>query len=293
MFLDTDATGVTLEFERVLPPPAPSEGKRMEICQDFQRGRCRYSDAECPHRHILSSFRHVQARVCKHWLRGACVNGENCVYLHEYDIRFVPQCAFFERLGECTNPECPFIHARPEEKIPECAPYRRGFCPLGPDCPLRHVLRSPACPFYLAGFCPLGPQCPQGHPIQELYDWHSITQRLQERLRVERAGDPTFNPTAICHREDCLDPGHTAPNCPGPQHSLVHKQLAQVREPGERELGSSLGSGAAGKRCFTCHQEGHQAKDCPMNQQHLRHHHGGGRGGGGRGGGGMRRGPRY
>eukprot|EP00796_Vickermania_ingenoplastis_P006377 gene6377-4602_t len=257
--------GVKLGFEALLPPePVARKEKKMDICQDYQKGRCRFTDAECSHRHVISSFRHVQGRVCKHWLRGACINGDNCLYLHEYDDRFVPQCAFFERLGDCANPECPFLHARPEEKIPECGPYRRGFCPLGPQCPLRHVCRPHACPYYLAGFCPLGPQCPLGHPIQERFDWLSVTQRLQKRLRVEREGDPNFNPTAICHRQDCLDPGHTAPNCPGPQHSMVHKQLAHLREPGEKDL-TTAGPAGGAKRCFTCHQEGHQARDCPHN----------------------------
>lgn len=258
--------GITLGFESTLPPESKErKEKKIEICQDFQRGRCRFSDNDCPHRHVISSMRHVQARVCKHWLRGACINGANCLYLHEYDHRFVPPCAFFERIGECTNPECPFLHVKPEENVAECAAYIRGFCPNGPQCSLRHVERKPACPFYLAGFCPLGPQCTMGHPVQELHDWKSITSRLRERLIIERKGDPNFSPTATCHREDCLDPGHTAPHCPGPHYSMVHKQLSLVREPGELLLDAELRSSTGAKRCFTCHQEGHQAKDCPMN----------------------------
>lgn len=262
MFTD-DAADVTFAFEDSLPADAHRKEKRLEICQDFQRGRCRLGDA-CPQRHIISEFRTVQPRVCKHWLRGVCVNGENCLYLHEYEARFVPPCAFYERLGECTNPECPFVHARPSEKQAECAAYRRGFCPQGPICKLRHVVREP-CPYYMAGFCPLGPRCPLGHPIQETHDRTTVSKRILAKMLVERADDPTFNRTATCYRPGCFDPGHLAPNCPGPQHSILHKHLNEIQEPGQpiSTLEGETRSGS--KRCYLCNQEGHQVKDCPAN----------------------------
>jgi cleavage and polyadenylation specificity factor subunit 4 len=295
MFAD-DAAGTHFDFEDTLPPELPHAEKKLEICQDFQRGRCRLGDA-CPQRHIISSYRTVQTKVCKHWLRGACVNGDNCLYLHEYDNRYVPQCAFFERVGECTNPECPFLHSKPNETQPECAAYRRGFCPLGPRCRLRHVKRETACPFYLAGFCPLGPRCPLGHPIQECYDRDAVSKRILAKMIIERADDPTFNPTATCYRAGCLDPGHLAPDCPGPQHSVLHKMLGEIQEPGQPmsalEDGVRGGGGGSRRRCYLCNQEGHTVRDCPLNAQQQRGHEprrgrGGGVGGVG-GGDAMRR----
>ncbi|CCW65289.1 unnamed protein product [Phytomonas sp. EM1] len=261
--LTDDALDTHFTFEDALPQEPPRKEKRLEICQDYQKGRCRLGDS-CPQRHILSDYRTVQTRVCKHWLRGACVNGENCLYLHEYENRFVPLCAFYERLGECTNPECPFVHAQPQEKLPECAAYRRGFCPLGPACKLRHVERR-ACAFYLAGFCPLGPRCPLGHPIQELHDRVSVFNRILDRMIVQRADDPSFNRTATCYRPGCFDPGHLAPNCPGPQHSVLHRHLNQLQEPGQRVSAMEGEVRGGPRRCYLCGQEGHQVKDCPMN----------------------------
>ncbi|KAG5510649.1 hypothetical protein JKF63_06947 [Porcisia hertigi] len=284
MFVD-DAAGTHFDFEDALPKEQSRTEKKLEICQDFQRGRCRLGDA-CPQRHIISAYRTVQTKVCKHWLRGACVNGDNCLYLHEYDNRYVPQCAFFERVGECTNPECPFLHTRPNESQPECAAYRRGFCPLGPKCRLRHVKCESACPYYLAGFCPLGPRCPLGHPIQERHDRDAVSKRILAKMIVERADDPTFNRSATCYRAGCLDPGHLAPDCPGPQHSVLHKALGALQEPGQStdafENGGRGGGGGGGgshRRCFLCDQEGHTVKDCPMNTHRNQHRAGGGGGG--------------
>ncbi|KPI88412.1 putative cleavage and polyadenylation specificity factor 30 kDa subunit [Leptomonas seymouri] len=290
MFAD-DAAGTHFDFEDTLPPELPHTEKKLEICQDFQRGRCRLGDA-CPQRHIISSYRTVQTKVCKHWLRGACVNGDNCLYLHEYDNRYVPQCAFFDRVGECTNPECPFLHSKPNEAQPECAAYRRGFCPLGPRCRLRHVKRETACPYYLAGFCPLGPRCPLGHPIQERHDRDAVSKRILAKMIVERADDPTFNRTATCYRVGCFDPGHLAPDCPGPQHSVLHKTLSEIQEPGQliSTLEDGLRGGGSRRRCFLCNQEGHTVRDCPLNTQQRGHEARRGRGGGGGGGGdGIRR----
>lgn len=275
MFFTDDAADTHFDFENTLPPEPKRKEKGLKICRDFQNGKCNLGDA-CPQRHVITNLISVQTTVCRHWLRGACVNGENCLYLHEYVDRFVPQCAFFERIGECTNPECPFSHERPQDKMPECAAYRRGFCPQGPRCELRHVQRE-ACPFYLAGFCPLGPRCPLGHPVQELYDSASVTKRILAKMLVERADDPTFNRTAVCYRPGCFDPGHLSTNCPGPQHSVLHKHLNEIREPGQPISTISETDIRGGqKRCFLCHQEGHQVKDCPKN---TRAHQ---RGGGGR-----------
>lgn len=102
------------------------------------------------------------ATVCKHWLRGLCKKGDACEFLHEYNLRRMPECWWFARHGTCTaGDEC--LYAHPKERRIECPDYQRGFCKLGPECPRKHVRRV-ACQLYLSGFCPDGPDCKRGHP---------------------------------------------------------------------------------------------------------------------------------
>lgn len=127
----------------------------------------------CPFRHeqpgpmnfagALSQRDLGKRTICKHWLRGLCKKGDSCDYLHEYDMRRMPECRFFATFGYCNSgDDCLYLHVDAKAKIRECEMYKRGFCPRGPTCPKKHV-RRPACPYYIAGFCPRGPDCRMGH----------------------------------------------------------------------------------------------------------------------------------
>ncbi|KAI8847724.1 zinc finger protein, partial [Chytridium lagenaria] len=105
--------------------------------------------------------------VCKHWLRGLCKKGDLCEFLHEYNLKKMPECWFYSKYGECSNAECMYLHVDPESKVKECAWYARGFCKHGKLCRHKHV-RKAVCQNYLTGFCPLGPDCQFGHPKYEL-----------------------------------------------------------------------------------------------------------------------------
>lgn len=71
--------------------------------------------------------------VCRHWLRALCMKGDNCEFLHQYDMSKMPEC----RWGmECQVPECPFRHVPDEERV-ECAFYKQGFCSHGSSCRYR------------------------------------------------------------------------------------------------------------------------------------------------------------
>ncbi|KAL7939118.1 hypothetical protein V8C35DRAFT_990 [Trichoderma chlorosporum] len=148
-----------------LPPDRP-------VCKAFQAGGCP-NGTRCAERHVSDGRSRDQQQpsgglnslVCKHWLRGLCKKGEHCEFLHEYNLRKMPECNFFMRNGYCSNgEECLYLHVDPLSKLPPCPHYDMGFCPLGPLCSKKHVRRK-LCPFYLAGFCPDGPECKTGaHP---------------------------------------------------------------------------------------------------------------------------------
>ncbi|KAG9045359.1 RNA-binding component of cleavage and polyadenylation factor [Tulasnella sp. UAMH 9824] len=154
--------------------------KDDQICRaNLSPTGCPLGPLRCPQRHTDPSPLNFQSKpiqntfgrdrpttVCKHWLRGLCKKGDACEFLHEYNLRRMPECWWFARYGYCTSgDEC--LYAHPKERKKECPDYKRGFCRLGPDCPRKHVRRV-ACKLFLSGFCPMGPDCPQGHPKPSL-----------------------------------------------------------------------------------------------------------------------------
>ena len=50
----------------------------------------------------LCPFRHDRGEkmvVCKHWLRGLCKKGDQCKFLHQYDVTRMPVCYFYSKFG--------------------------------------------------------------------------------------------------------------------------------------------------------------------------------------------------
>lgn len=64
------------------------------------------------------SFRQT---VCRHWLRGLCMKGDACGFLHQYDKARMPVCRFFRLYGECREQDCVYKHTN--EDIKECNMY--------------------------------------------------------------------------------------------------------------------------------------------------------------------------
>ncbi|TPX08410.1 uncharacterized protein E0L32_010140 [Thyridium curvatum] len=150
------------------------------VCKAYSAGHCP-NGTRCTERHVSAATAAqggeqggkqggggFNSLVCKHWLRGLCKKGESCEFLHEYNLRKMPECNFFVRNGYCSNgDECLYLHIDPQSRLPPCPHYDKGFCPLGPNCSKKHVRRR-LCPYYLAGFCPDGKACKEGaHPRWE------------------------------------------------------------------------------------------------------------------------------
>ncbi|KAF7293628.1 hypothetical protein MIND_01142100 [Mycena indigotica] len=198
---------------------------------------CPLGPLHCPLRHTLPSVQNFQppkqqathtrdrlTTVCKHWLRGLCKKGDACEFLHEYNLRRMPECWWYAKYGYCsTGEEC--LYAHPKERRVECPDYNRGFCRLGPSCPRKHVRRV-ACQNYLTGFCPLGPDCPRGHPKPN----------IPPPEAYETPAPPTLEgpPPAGMARFEPFGGGFTGP---------VRRNLDEVM-------------------CFKCGEKGHYANHC-------------------------------
>ncbi|KAG8652141.1 hypothetical protein MANES_06G055600v8 [Manihot esculenta] len=85
----------------------------------------------------LPGRRSFRQTVCRHWLRGLCMKGDACGFLHQYDKSRMPVCRFFRLSGECREQDCMYKHTN--EDIKECNMYKLGFCPNGPGCRYRHA----------------------------------------------------------------------------------------------------------------------------------------------------------
>jgi cleavage and polyadenylation specificity factor subunit 4 len=73
------------------------------VCKAYLQGHCPLG-ASCPDKHTtVNSNSNFNNLVCKHWLRGLCKKGESCEFLHEYNLRKMPECNFFTRNGYCSN----------------------------------------------------------------------------------------------------------------------------------------------------------------------------------------------
>lgn len=248
----------------------------------------------CPFRHETPSplnfgqsqggYRdHGKRTVCKHWLRGLCKKGDNCDYLHEYDLRRMPECRFFATFGYCNSgDECLYLHVEQKAKVRECENYKRGFCPKGPKCEKKHV-RRPACPLYMAGFCPRGPECKLGHIKASP---PSAVSRSNSPVQTHRplTADEAFGPRDRGDMNAMRGRGARYDGGGGGGDSYGSRPQYQ-RNPMDE------GGGGGGQRkdlstvtCYKCGDRGHFANACPNPNRP------GNRGGTERGSGGRERG---
>ncbi|ETN37116.1 uncharacterized protein HMPREF1541_08106 [Cyphellophora europaea CBS 101466] len=165
----------------------------VPVCETYaSTGSCPLG-RRCPNRHPTPTQppQHHYGRandnyVCKHWLKGLCKKGDACDYLHEYNLRKMSECQFFNQNGYCQNgDECLYVHVKEGSKLPMCEEYSKGFCDKGPRCGKRHVRRK-LCEFYMAGFCPEGPECKHGVHLKTS---GKIGESQEERLRKERVAE--------------------------------------------------------------------------------------------------------
>jgi len=226
---------------------------KTELGLKLDKAGCPLGPLHCPLRHTTPSALNFQphkqlpthprererlSTVCKHWLRGLCKKGDGCEFLHEYNLRRMPECWWFAKYGYCSaGDEC--LYAHPKERKIECPDYNRGFCKLGPLCPRKHI-RKVACQSYLTGFCPSGSECPRGHP--------------NPNIPPPKAYEPSEPPSA----KDLGPPppgygryvDHERGNTVPAQNSSINTMTGPLR----RNLDEVL--------CFKCGEKGHYANHC-------------------------------
>lgn len=81
--------------------------------------------------------RNYRQTVCTYWLRGLCMKGDTCGFLHQFDPERMPVCRSLLKFGVCKEPDCPYKHSL--EAIKECNMYKLGFCIYGPACRFKHT----------------------------------------------------------------------------------------------------------------------------------------------------------
>ncbi|XP_066260277.1 cleavage and polyadenylation specificity factor subunit 4 [Euwallacea similis] len=232
--------------------PLPFSGmdkSTAAVCQFHSSKNGCANGANCPFRHVKGD----RTIVCKHWLRGLCKKGDQCEFLHEYDMTKMPECYFYSRFNACHNKECPFLHIDPESKIKDCPWYDRGFCRHGPHCRHRHVRRV-LCTNFLAGFCPEGIKCKYMHPRFEL-----------PAPPDQKQQDKNKPPVIICHF--CGEHGHKALHCNKMSEHHRHKEMQAMlnADDGKKEI---FGQRPQLKKledvtCYKCGSKGHYANKCP------------------------------
>lgn len=70
--------------------------RRAEGCLSPHTALSSLAGGMCPFRHISGE----KTVVCKHWLRGLCKKGDQCEFLHEYDMTKMPECYFYSKFGK-------------------------------------------------------------------------------------------------------------------------------------------------------------------------------------------------
>ena len=71
--------------------------------------------------------------VCTYWLKGLCMKGSECGFLHEFDVTKMPVCRTMMRYGECKEPDCPYKHTLDDVKVIVCSLSSRSSCTLAGD----------------------------------------------------------------------------------------------------------------------------------------------------------------
>lgn len=135
-----EATAASPAAARVLPPaPAPATATATDVF-DFELVLMQKDAVAAAANPRKRKPKH--SSTCTHWLRGLCVKGSACDFMHDASPEYMPICKFY-KVGQCASDEvCMFRHVAPPRAYTSiCSNYVKGFCELGPKCRHQHVKR--------------------------------------------------------------------------------------------------------------------------------------------------------
>ena len=92
------------------------------------------------------------------------MKGDDCGFLHEFDMARMPLCRNLIKYGECRDKDCVFKHTQDDMKARarRCLARSRTICRGGwADCVGVRALQE--CNMYRLGFCVYGAQCRYKH----------------------------------------------------------------------------------------------------------------------------------
>lgn len=126
-----DADGLSFDFEGGLDsgpvqptstvpvaPPENSSSVAVNVAPTYDHSSATVAGA--------GRGRSFRQTVCRHWLRGLCMKGDACGFLHQFDKARMPICRFFRLYGECREQDCVYKHTN--EDIKECNMYVHVTC---------------------------------------------------------------------------------------------------------------------------------------------------------------------
>ena len=125
-----DLDNLTFDFETALEDPSTRPGDANAAGNDSQVNIGPGGRPE-------PKPRNYRQTVCTYWLRGLCMKGDTCGFLHQFDPQKMPVCRNLLKFGVCKEPDCPYKHTT--EEIKECNMYKLGFCIYGPACRFKHT----------------------------------------------------------------------------------------------------------------------------------------------------------
>eukprot|EP00803_Ostreobium_quekettii_P002826 evm.model.scf_3485.1 EVM.evm.TU.scf_3485.1 scf_3485:9772-12347(+) len=130
-----DESELSFDFERTLQPVSPI--RRPAKTQEDTAAKAPDLPATAIGQQPGNFKKNFRQTVCTYWLKGLCMKGDSCGFLHQLDPQRMPVCRSLLKYGVCKEPDCLFKHSL--DDIKECNMYKLGFCIYGPQCRYKHT----------------------------------------------------------------------------------------------------------------------------------------------------------